>query len=108
MSVSLANSTPASSSSARSLAKFSMMPLWMTATRPSAAWCGWALRSVGPPWVAQRVWPMPVGPSPMPSPLSPSVAAARSASTFSRLASLPAFFSVWSSPSQTMATPAES
>ena len=22
--------------------------------------CGWALRSVGAPWVAQRVWPMPV------------------------------------------------
>ena len=29
-------------------AKFSMIPLWMTATEPSADRCGWALRSVGP------------------------------------------------------------
>ena len=46
-----------------------MIPLWMTATRPLASVCGWALRSVGPPWVAQRVWPMPV------DPLSATVAA---------------------------------
>ena len=62
MSVSLTNSTPACSSSVRSSAKFSMIPLWMTATRPAASRCGWALRSVGRPWVAQRVWPMPVVP----------------------------------------------
>lgn len=111
MSVSLVNWTPSASSSARSFAKFSMMPLWITATRPSGETCGWALRSVGPPWVAQRVWPMPVVPSPMPMGLEAQEdgsSAARSESTFSRLASLPAFFSVSSSPSQTMATPAES
>ena len=67
VSVSLANSTPVASSSARSRAKFSMMPLWITATRPSADRCGWALRSVGPPWVAQRVCPMAVVPAAMPS-----------------------------------------
>ena len=37
-----------------------MMPLWTTATRSVA--CGWALCSVGAPWVAQRVWPMPILP----------------------------------------------
>ena len=40
-----------------------MMPLWMTASLSSSARCGCALVSVGPPWVAQRVWPMPVVPS---------------------------------------------
>jgi hypothetical protein len=35
VSVSLTSSTPAASSSARSAAKFSMIPLWITATRPS-------------------------------------------------------------------------
>ena len=38
-----------------------MMPLWTTATRSVA--CGCALFSVGLPWVAQRVWPMPVWPA---------------------------------------------
>ena len=37
-----------------------MMPLWTTATRSVA--CGCALFSVGLPWVAQRVCPMPVWP----------------------------------------------
>ena len=37
-----------------------MMPLWTTATRSVAI--GWALASVGRPWVAQRVWPMPIVP----------------------------------------------
>ena len=37
-----------------------MMPLWTMATR-SVAW-GWALVSLGAPWVAQRVWPMPTLP----------------------------------------------
>ncbi len=55
VSVSLANSTPADSNSVRSDGKFSMMPLWTTATLPAASRCGWALRSVGLPWVAQRV-----------------------------------------------------
>ncbi len=35
-----------------------MMPLWTTAIEPET--CGWALRSLGTPWVAQRVWAMPV------------------------------------------------
>ena len=38
-----------------------MMPLWTTATPPAS--CGWALSWVGAPWVAQRVWPMPVVPA---------------------------------------------
>ena len=37
-----------------------MMPLCTTATLSVA--CGWALFSVGLPWVAQRVCPMPVWP----------------------------------------------
>ena len=37
-----------------------MMPLCTTETWPFM--CGCALRSVGRPWVAQRVWPMPVWP----------------------------------------------
>ena len=41
--------------------KFSMIPLWISASLPSVApRCGCALLSVGPPWVAQRVCPMPV------------------------------------------------
>ena len=35
--------------------KFSMMPLWMIAMRFFESTTGWALRSVGLPWVAQRV-----------------------------------------------------
>ena len=61
VSVSVWNTVPFFSSSSRSSRKFSMMPLWTTATRSVA--CGWALFSVGLPWVAQRVWPMPVCPS---------------------------------------------
>ncbi len=38
-----------------------MMPLWTTETL--AVMCGCALRSVGRPCVAQRVWPMPVRPA---------------------------------------------
>ena len=38
-----------------------MMPLWTMAT--SSEKCGWALVSLGTPWVAQRVWPMPIVPS---------------------------------------------
>ena len=70
VSVSLRISTPSASSSFRSTGKFSMMPLWMTATRPLTSVCGWALRSVGPPWVAQRVWPIPVSPFSATSPVS--------------------------------------
>ena len=82
LSVSLANSTPSASSSARRMAKFSMIPLWTTANLPAASRCGWALRSVGLPWVAHRVWPTPVPPT--------SAAGSVSASASSRFASRPA------------------
>lgn len=39
-----------------------MMPLWTTATLLSASRCGWAFSSLGAPWVAQRVWAIPVVP----------------------------------------------
>ena len=104
MSVSLANSTPAASSSARSRAKFSMIPLWITATLPLVDRCGWALRSVGPPWVAHRVWPIPV----VPLLMSAMTSSPPSVRAFSRLESLPARLHVNSSPLETMATPAES
>ena len=61
VSVSDENCTPDASSSARRRAKFSMIPLWIEGElgrRPPR--CGCALSSVGPPWVAQRVCPMPV------------------------------------------------
>ncbi len=48
---------------ARSSEALSMMPLWTTATLPSASRCGWAFSSVGAPWVAQRVCAMPVVPA---------------------------------------------
>ena len=35
------------------------MPLWTTTRRPVQSRWGWAFSSVGRPWVAQRVWPMP-------------------------------------------------
>lgn len=38
------------------------MPLWMRAILPSSVVWGWAFGSVGAPWVAQRVWPMPKAP----------------------------------------------
>ena len=37
-----------------------MIPLWMRAGASTPPQCGWALSSVRPPCVAQRVWPMPV------------------------------------------------
>ena len=37
-----------------------MIPLWMTVISPVQSWCGWALRSFGRPWVAQRVWARPI------------------------------------------------
>ena len=101
VSVSLANSTPSASSSARSEAKFSMMPLWTTAILPVVSRCGWALRSVGRPWVAHRVWPMPV--------LPPSDSWSASASAPSRLARRPARRRTVSPPRpSSSATPEES
>ena len=79
--------------------KFSMMPLWMTASLSSSARCGCAFVSVGPPWVAQRVWPIPVVPS------ASGFATRSSRSTLS----LPARLRMPSSPRPSMtATPAES
>ena len=63
VSVSLLNSCPRPASSSFSAAKFSMMPLWTTAKRPEQSVWGCALRSLGRPWVAQRVCPMPQVPS---------------------------------------------
>ena len=86
---------PAFPASARSSRKFSMMPLWTTATLSVA--CGCALLSVGLPWVAQRVCPMPVWP-----------ASGSARSRVSRFFSLPSARrrSRWSPSS--VATPAES
>ena len=39
-----------------------MMPLWTTTSVPEPSVWGWALSSVGRPWVAQRVCPMPMCP----------------------------------------------
>src|SRR4029453_2753552 len=39
-----------------------MIPLWITAPRPPQSRWGWALRSVGCPWVAHRVCPIPLTP----------------------------------------------
>ncbi len=93
------------SSRARRSAKFSMIPLCTRAMRWALPSWGWALTSVGGPWVAQRVWPIPVV----------EAGSGWSARTFSRLASLPAFFAVTTVPCRrcrvvrtTRATPAES
>ena len=40
-----------------------MMPLCTTATRSASSRCGCALASVAGPWVAHRVWPMPILPA---------------------------------------------
>ena len=98
MSVSERISWPAASSSARKVAKFSMIPLCTRATRSRRPRCGWALASLGAPWVAQRVCPMPV------------VAAGSgvSAIAFSRFASLPARLSACTAPEAISAIPAES
>ena len=50
------------SSSSRNSWWFSMMPLCTSAIR-SPLVCGWALISLGAPWVAQRVWAIPVRPA---------------------------------------------
>ena len=98
MSVSERRSWPFRSSPERSVAKFSMMPLCTTATPAVLAECGCALTSLGAPWVAQRVWPMPVVES----------GSGVSSIDFSRLASLPAFLSETIAPSWASAIPAES
>ncbi len=73
------------------------MPLWTKAKRwRSSAW-GWALAWVTPPWVAQRVWPMP---------RNPSNPAARTASASS--ATLPTSLMVRNPSAVHTASPAES
>ena len=98
MSVSERCSNPAACSSARSRAKFSMIPLCTSATRSSGPRCGCALASLGAPWVAQRVCPIPVVDS----------GSGLSTIAFSRLASLPARLSEEIDPSAITAMPAES
>ena len=98
LSVSDTSSWPLAAISARRAAKFSMIPLCTTASWPPQSVCGCAFGSVGGPWVAHRVCPMPTWPR--------SGGLLASAST--RLASLPARFSDASTPSATTATPAES
>ena len=101
VSVSLASFTPAASNSARSAAKFSMIPLCTTAILTAASLCGCALRSVGRPCVAQRVWPTPAWPL--------RVAASVASRAASRLASRPARRRTVRVPRPlTRATPAES
>ena len=75
-----------------------MIPLCTSATRPVAPGWGCALTLLGAPWVAHRVWPMPVVDS----------ASGSSAIAFSRLASLPARLAEAIAPSVTSAMPAES
>ncbi len=75
-----------------------MIPLCTTATRPFWPRWGWALVSLGAPWVAQRVCPMPVVDG----------GSGVSSMDFSRLASLPARLSETIEPLSTRAMPAES
>ena len=60
VSVSEVSVWPRASRPSRSSRKFSMIPLWMTVMLPVQSWCGWAFRSFGRPWVAQRVWARPI------------------------------------------------
>ena len=60
VSVSEVSRWPRASRPSRSSRKFSMIPLWMTVISPVQSWCGWALRSLGRPCVAQRVWARPI------------------------------------------------
>ena len=96
MSVSELNAAPSATSAALSWAKFSMIPLWISATRPDGSVCGWELASLGSPCVAQRVWPRPEVPG-------------SGVSAPSRLASLPERFTTASgAPGRPTTTPAES
>ena len=65
------------------------MPLCTTTIEPVQSVWGWAFSSDGRPWVAQRVCPIPTGPS-----------MGRSRSMFSRFRILPALRRTWSTPSE--------
>ena len=58
----------------RSSVQFSTIPLSTMCTRSEVSQCGCALASVTRPWVAQRVWPMPVEPLQVPVRLGDGVA----------------------------------
>ena len=68
MSVSEVNSAPSSTSCFFRSVQFSTMPFITTCTRPDASSWGWQFASVTRPWVAQRVWAMPLTAS-LPAPL---------------------------------------
>ena len=75
-----------------------MMPLCTTANNPPSLTWGWEFTSLGAPWVAHRVWPMPTVPgSSLPPWRMPS-------STLKR----PLDFTTWTPLSLYTATPAES
>ena len=74
-----------------------MMPLCTTATFSAGGMSGCALTSLGTPWVAQRVWPMPTLPL-----------TGRAATRRSSAASLPAARRSSNEPLASVASPAES
>ena len=74
-----------------------MIPLWTRASPPVQSAWGWALASDGRPWVAHRVWPIPVVASAGASPTAPASSA-----------SFPARRRTQTLPPSTRATPAES
>ena len=88
---------PAVASAALRSAKFSKMPLWTTTILPLQSVCGWAFNSVGRPWVAHRVCPMPVRPG-----------EGLPASFWTRLPSFPGDRWIVKSPLESVAIPAES
>ena len=96
VSVSLTSLTPRAQSASLSCSAFSMMPLCTMAMRPSASVCGWAFTSFGSPWVAHRVWPMPI------------VARVRSLTRSLRSWTRPAVLVTWSRFRWMTARPAES
>ena len=112
VSVSLVKWTPLAWSWSRSCSAFSMMPLWTTAMRLCASVWGCALVSFGSPWVAQRVWPMPiVGLLLVLVVLALdvlAVAACLAASLSRRSWTRPAVLVIWSLPRLMTARPAES
>ncbi len=72
-------------------------------TLPVLSSCGWAFSSVTRPWVAQRVWAMPVSAGiRLPLPFDATSTAAR------RLARLPTAWTDSTSPFASMLMPAES
>ncbi len=97
VSVSLLNLCPAFASSTLRSAKFSKIPLWTTTIFPEQSVWGWAFNSVGRPWVAHRVWPMPVAPGD-----------AEPFSFSTRFPSLPGVRWIVKPPFESVAMPAES